>query len=451
MASVRVGAALLLLLVGCEAEPAGLDWRIRFATPALRERAAAVEARVLRGRCGDPSATLVYTSVFSPGGMGARPRLLGPGEYSIEAYARDASCQRFAGDCADQRLPAPAGTVVELVLQARPDEPICPPGDICSAGECASERVDAGPPDAGRLPDASERPDRVVNLDGAWCDMSATDSTGRMCRADSDCDGNVCDDVFFGITYICTRTCTGDADCVAGWDCQMGRCTCEAFEPFGGRETACDGLDDDCDGRIDESDGERSACSGQGEVCVCTECVCPADLTPCEGGCFDLPTSPRHCGACDRDCGPGFRCTGGDCFCDGTVCSGSCVDLSRDAAHCGGCDMACSAGQVCEGADCVCPVDTCPSGCVDQSTDEANCGACGNSCSAGSMCCGGICRDVRSDEANCGSCGTDCTASTSTCCAGDCVNTNTDEMNCGACAAECAAGSFCSSGSCVDP
>lgn len=40
--------------------------------------------------------------------------------------------------------------------------------------------------------------------------------------------------------------------------------------------------------------------------------ACPAGRTACGGTCVDTADDPKHCGRCDRDCGP-TTCTGGRC------------------------------------------------------------------------------------------------------------------------------------------
>ncbi|MBA2520881.1 MAG: PD40 domain-containing protein, partial [Chloroflexia bacterium] len=43
------------------------------------------------------------------------------------------------------------------------------------------------------------------------------------------------------------------------------------------------------------------------------KCVCKGSLTKCGTKCVNTQTDPRHCGGCDKACGPGQTCARGDC------------------------------------------------------------------------------------------------------------------------------------------
>jgi hypothetical protein len=90
---------VVVCATACEAAPRAMDWRVRFEDPGVEARAVLIEARIVEGRCGDPAARVIYTALLEVDGSPAAPRppLLGPGMYSIEAYARDARvCARCA-------------------------------------------------------------------------------------------------------------------------------------------------------------------------------------------------------------------------------------------------------------------------------------------------------------------------------------------------------------------
>ncbi|KAL8481506.1 hypothetical protein ACS0TY_027858 [Phlomoides rotata] len=52
--------------------------------------------------------------------------------------------------------------------------------------------------------------------------------------------------------------------------------------------------------------------------------------------CKDILNDPNHCGSCDRVCGFGFIC-----------CGGNCVDTRNDHHHCGACFEECPRGNKC--------------------------------------------------------------------------------------------------------
>ena len=391
--------ALALVLGACEASDHALEWRIRFETAELFARAEVIEARVVRGRCGDPSADVIYTALFTLADpVAPAPPRLGPGAYSIEAYGRDAACQVIAGDCVDRQLPS-AERVVELVLQERVPVGACPTDEGCVGGLCDSERepprrdaathdggtadaatVDTGPPDAAS-PDA-----------GLVCVPDATDGTGTECSDSGDCPtGFTCHRATIASGRgRCSRGCSAEDDCLPGWSCAVAGffecspscpdtpiCQCGPFFGFA-EESACDGRDGDCDGRIDEAGAGMDVC-GNG-TCTCSVCNCDPGFTACAGTCADTSTDARHCGACGMACGPGFSCRDSTCVCTATMCGSECVNTANDESHCGSCGIACDAAARC-----------CSGSCAVLASDPAHCGSCGNACAAGESCCGGSC------------------------------------------------------------
>lgn len=141
------------------------------------------------------------------------------------------------------------------------------------------------------------------------------------------------------------------------------------------------------------------ACDGVRCVAVDAGPRCPADLTLCDEGCFDLRSSALHCGACGRPCRAGEFCLAGGCahFVDGGV------DAPADADPCAG---ACAELPYAPGSECV-AVNTCAvrcaaghadcdrlwtNGCETPLTTRENCGGCGIRCSGGRLCASGACR-----------------------------------------------------------
>lgn len=129
-------AAMLLgtALVGCAVEP--LPWEIALESAALRERAVAVEARILEGGC---AGRAVWSASASRGALHPGPPALDPGRYGVEARAMDASCRWFAGACEEVELPG--SSPVRLVLRLTAEQVDCEAA-ACPAGGCGG--ADAG-------------------------------------------------------------------------------------------------------------------------------------------------------------------------------------------------------------------------------------------------------------------------------------------------------------------
>ncbi len=232
---------------------------------------------------------------------------------------------------------------------------------------------------------------------------------------------------------------------------------------------------------------------------------CPSGQQRCGGGCVDVQTSLRNCGACGNACLVNSTCTGGVCSacpadrpdaCGSVGAGGVCTNLQTGVdGYCGTCGLSCAATGVagtdatCAAGACVCSGAAIDCGgnprCVNAQTDPANCGGCGNACAGGRTCasgacacpaakptpCGtgdGTCTNTQTDVANCGSCGNACPLAGEICAAGACacpstapdqcagpgrcVNLDTDAKNCGACGFACpVAGEICAGGKCGCP
>ncbi len=244
--------------------------------------------------------------------------------------------------------------------------------------------------------------------------------------------------------------------------------------------------------------GLALACAGCGATTQC-----PPAATRCDGTCFNLKTSPLHCGACGHACAAGEVCAAGSCaptacaaspcgpnevceadLCTPLACVGvSCIDGERCAAglchpeRCG--SVACAAGEVCfervcteaecAGVSCPmgtqCQLGTCaPAPCFDgaKSGDETDvdCGGSCHPCGVGqgcalasdcvsTLCQLGICASVPgcSDAAQNGrETGIDCGGGACPACG---LNQRCDhDSDCAS--GVCAAPGLCAAGSCND-
>ena len=73
----------------------------------------------------------------------------------------------------------------------------------------------------------------------------------------------------------------------------------------------------------------ENCCTG-GTVCANGTCVCPPNLTLCNGTCVDLLSSDSNCSRCGVRCSIKQQC-----------CSGACKDLGTDPQNCGTCGQSC--------------------------------------------------------------------------------------------------------------
>ncbi len=208
-------------------------------------------------------------------------------------------------------------------------------------------------------------------------------------------------------------TCSDDADCPTGRDCQTPAC----------RSGSCLLLDACTSGQICGDAGCTDAPScGDGSCDPGTEtpCACPDDCGSCPPGCTDgvcaADESPTDC---PEDCGPP-PATCGDAVCEaGEACAIDCASVPP-APRCG--DPGCT---TCEECDLCCDVGcgdgTCSPG---ENTDcgcPADCGACST------------CGDMRCDQGE--DCPTDCATATAICRDGVCLDGMGE--SCGNCQDDC--------------
>lgn len=260
----------------------------------------------------------------------------------------------------------------------------CPPGHVCSAGQCALS-CQMGLIKCG---------DKCV--DPQWDRF--------YCGATLDCSG-----VNAGATCADGQVCNG-GQCALS--CQMGLINCngKCVDPLTDRSFCGATSSGGCSG------GNAGTLCASGEVCSMGTCAvsCQAGLLECSGKCVDPQTDRAFCGAGD--------CAAGQV---GTVCA------SGELCSAGTCALSCQAGLL-----------DCGGKCVDPQTDRSFCGASGSceSPNAGAVCGSGfVCTG--------GACVASCTAGLNAC-QGACVNLQTDNNNCGNCALACTSASTCQSGNC---
>lgn len=170
----------------------------------------------------------------------------------------------------------------------------CPIGEICLTDEGG----------CGICVDPSARP--TGRLSGEPCDADARCASGR-CTA-------------FRGASICTRACSGDGDCSAGFRCELGECVPgPRAQPFERCERGADCIDGACI----ERQGARFCAPSCGEGAPCEgECVLYEDAMRC------VPREPPLGAPCTEACAQG-ECIDGLC-----------------TARCGG-DRTCPIGLSC--------------------------------------------------------------------------------------------------------
>lgn len=280
---------------------------------------------------------------------------------------------------------------------------VCPLGEQCEAGACASF-----------CPTGTLECGGVCTVAGS--DVYNCGTCGTVCPVGQYCDQGAC-------SASCSGTlCTGLS---------------------GAAECAHPTTNNNHCGACGVTCGAGQAC--QGGVCAT---ACPDGRLACGTGCADVRTDPQNCGACGVTCELGVSCENGVCggnpTCIGdacscplsqTECSGSCVDLGTSPLHCGGCGVACKASQNCSAGTCQCPLSTrlCGETCANTSTDSQNCGGCGITCSAGTTCQSGACVCPVGQML----------------CAETCTSTQTDPNHCGSCGSVCESYEQCVAGTCT--
>jgi len=340
----------LALLPSCAPAPAPLEWRIESSDPRLLDRAAVVEARILRGGCDGPE---VFALEIRPGdSMGPVPPPLDPGTWGFSAEARDVRCARFAYHCERVVLPGTSVVVNQLApvtemqvcSAARCESGSCPSEDAdmdgsaaCVAGESLGS-CDCDDTDADVLPGAPDPCEDDVDQD---CD-------GADDECDADCDGYPsgsagsagadCDDGAIDIhPNDRLREVSGRADgdrlargceVMPTPEMTVDQCTTgPSGEPVGdGRDQDCNGFVDDGPGCTDltdrDRDGARACTAGMTSGCDPEDCdpgIAPGREEICGNDVdedVDGRAEPCAPGDADGD-GHAATATGGD-DCDDT-------------------------------------------------------------------------------------------------------------------------------------
>jgi hypothetical protein len=99
--------------------------------------------------------------------------------------------------------------------------------------------------------------------------------------------------------------------CTGGRFCAGGSCTCGGNSGFQICNSVCTSTSSD----VMNCGGCGQVCS-LGFICHSGHCECPDGYTNCNGECFDLQTSPDHCGTCwnqGHSCQPPRQCIQGNC------------------------------------------------------------------------------------------------------------------------------------------
>ena len=215
----------------------------------------------------------------------------------------------------------------------------CPPGALCTNGQCAVTCV-VGQVlcSDGKCHDPGHDNQHCGATSG--CGMADAGSPGTACDA-----GMVCSQGACGVTCVTTETLCADGQChdlsVDNQDC--GACS------TAGHSTAC----------------------AAGFRCTAGTCqlACQSGLINCGGTCIDPRTNDAFCGAtgacgaadagsAGTACAPGNRCSNGACVLScqpGFInCGGACVNPATDNTHCG-------ATGACGAADAGCLLYTSPS------------------------------------------------------------------------------------------
>jgi hypothetical protein len=263
--------------------------------------------------------------------------------------------------------------------------------ESCGGTDCCDQPSDC--PAQYRSASACMFPDGVSDCQGKRVDATCVN---RVCGSvevddDSGCEGLKLNCSGHFVPVVCTaqpdqpvaqckQDCTGNADCEAPFECNVGNGDCEC--PGGNQEANCtDNQDDDCDGLTDCDDGDCS----QDASCTCTpdeanEASCGDGRdNDCDGDpdCRDGDCARDPCGANGKVCNPNnnqCECPHGEATestcADGTDndCDGAtdCDDPNCDGRGCG------SNGEICVHAACECPVQGPETTCTDGVDDDCD-------------------------------------------------------------------------------
>jgi len=248
-------------------------------------------------------------------------------------------------------------------------------GLTCAAGqvECGGQCVDPQTSNAycGASSDCQGANAGESCAAGYVCSNGAC---GLTCAAGQVACGGQCVDpqtsnAYCGASGDCLAANAGQV-CSAGELCMGGSCALSCPT----NQIACGGqcVDPQTSNAYCGASGDcLGANAGQvcsvGELCMGGSCAlsCPTNQIACGGQCVSPQTDNGFCGAsgdcqganAGQACGAGQVCNAGTCAVTCTPgmtdCGGGCFDLSSSPMHCGGCGTACAGGEACFGGNCV--------------------------------------------------------------------------------------------------
>lgn len=267
----------------------------------------------------------------------------------------------------------------------------CDSGQVCAAGQCATECAPGQDTCDGACADLASDHDHCGACGNA-CDSEQACVNGA-CVLDCPSGYDICDGACVNLRSSwahcgrCGMICSGNQVCANGacaYDCPSGQLACGGvcIDP-GANKDHC-GAAGDCTG-----DYAGQACR-EDQVCSAGSCVCPAGYVECNGTCIDPAVNRDYCGATDcaggsagQECRDDQTCATGSCVCVETgyiECGGACVDPKTDLTYCGATDcasgdtdgVACNGNETCyEG---VCYLDVTYVGALGPTTGRWNFG-----------------------------------------------------------------------------
>ena len=210
-----------------------------------------------------------------------------------------AACTRSA-ECGSLFCTDPGDGRRRCLTPCRGDDGACNAGEACAApagacGGCVDERI-----------------------------LASTRGLGENCEADGNCYSGLC--YADGPRRYCSRNCTRDADCSAGFHCRGDVC---ASGPRGVTPDPC----------VDNADcAAEHVCAARGEDRWCTRLGCTSDMD-CPAGttCLDVGST--------RLCAPSLALAGDSCTGDDECISGLCRAVEGSPASV--CTRACGLGNAC--------------------------------------------------------------------------------------------------------